>query len=404
MGRQDPAKTALLVNADKSAPPKTSMYAFYVLAVLTVTYFTNQLDRLILPFIKTNMQEDIKFTNGQYGLLFGYGFSIIFVIVGLFAGPLADKYNRKIILFAGLITWSAATFATGYAKHFWELLVLRIMLGVGQSLCNPPAFSILSDYFAPERRPVANSVYTMGIYFGGGAASVLGGTLADSNFGWRETLRLLGYIGFGIAVLGLATVSEPIRGRFKPKNDENGPENDDLLSKNDDLLGENDDFTSKNGNGPRINREEPVSNEARVFTPLETVKYLMALGTPWKFFVSAGIRTMGGYSFGGFVPSYMKQSFPDNVPKLLVMYGIVTLVFGAAASFGGGALSKRFGAKNKKAPAYIGAIGAIVSLPFVFMIMFATKMTSSATRIFFNFHPKTPNFFSKTAQFSIKLY
>jgi hypothetical protein len=45
-----------------------------------------------------------------------------------------------------------------YAKHFWELLVLRIMLGVGQSLCNPPAFSILSDYFAPERRPVANSV------------------------------------------------------------------------------------------------------------------------------------------------------------------------------------------------------------------------------------------------------
>jgi hypothetical protein len=37
MGRQDPAKTALLVNTDKSAPPKTSMYAFYVLAVLTVT-------------------------------------------------------------------------------------------------------------------------------------------------------------------------------------------------------------------------------------------------------------------------------------------------------------------------------------------------------------------------------
>lgn len=74
--------------------------------------------------------------------------------------------------------------------------------------------------------------------------------------------------------MGLATVSEPIRGRFKPKNDENGPETDDLLGKNDDLLGENDDFTSNNGNGPRINREEPVSNEARVFTPLETVKFV----------------------------------------------------------------------------------------------------------------------------------
>jgi MFS family permease len=332
-----------LLGRESAQPHPSTGYAFYVLFVLFCVYLMNQIDRLVFPFIIADIREDFTVTDGQYGLLVGFGFGIFFVIVGLFVGPLADNFSRRNILVAGLVFWSAMTFFSGLAKSYIHLLLARLGLGIGTAACNPPAFSILSDYFPPEKRTLANSIYTMGIYIGGGASSILAGQIAAQRgtahaFSWRSLLKIFGYIGFAIGALAILTVREPRRGTFaKPSADKK-------------------------------------DKEARKFTVRETIRYIMATETCWKYFIAAGIRTMGGNAFGGFVPGYLRTSFPDNIPKLLTSYGLITCIFGATASFGGGAIARRWQAKNTRAGALIGAIGAIASLPFVFGIMFATKI------------------------------
>jgi MFS family permease len=298
----------------------------------------NQIDRLVLPYVQTDMNKTIHFTPAQYALLVGYGFTIFFVVVGIFAGPLADRMNRKVLLMSALVFWSAMMVATGYSTEYWHLLVSRLGLGIGTAACNPAAFSILSDYFPPEKRTVANSVYTMGIYFGGGAGSILAGIIAQPGhkLKWELLFQVFGFLGFGIAVVGFLTVREPRRGTFSAA--------------------------------------ATTAKPSRKFTPRETIRYLMAAKTPWLYFTAAGVRTMGGGAFGGFVPGFLRSSFTDNVPKLLFSYGAITLVCGAAASFGGGAIARRWQATNKRAGALIGAIGAVTSLPFVLGIMYSTDL------------------------------
>lgn len=319
------------------------LYPYWVLFVLTGIYFTNQIDRLVLPFVVSDVRKDISFSDGQYSLLIGYGFSIIFVLVGLLIGPLVDRYNRTVILLVGVIFWSTMTLTTGFAKKYVHLLVTRIGLGIGTALCNPAAFAILSDYFPPEKRTLSNSVYSMSIYLGGGLGSILSGVVAkhdiDKNkdgISWRFMFQLFAFIGFGFSALGIFTLREPTRGRFS--------------------------------------KSTSVSKPARKFAISETVQYLMASKTAWRFIVAAGIRNMGGLAFGGFVPSYLRTSYPDNVPLLLMIYGGVTCFFGAAASFGGGAISRKLGERTKRAGAYVSAIGTMIGIPFVLGIMFSHKL------------------------------
>ncbi len=71
---------------------------------------------------------------------------------------------------------------------FWQVLVARFALGIGEAFCNPPAYSLISDLFPPEKRSTANGIYAFGVYVGGGLASL--STVLNSQFGWRVTLPL----------------------------------------------------------------------------------------------------------------------------------------------------------------------------------------------------------------------
>ena len=62
--------------------------------------------------------------------------------------------------------WSSLTFFNGFATNYFELVLIRIGLGIAQSFCGTPSYSLISDYFPPEKRTTANSIYSIGIYIG----------------------------------------------------------------------------------------------------------------------------------------------------------------------------------------------------------------------------------------------
>jgi MFS family permease len=160
----------------------------------------------------------------QIGLLQGLAFAMFYAFFGLPMGMLADRFNRRNIVLAGLVVWSAMTALSAAARGYWSLAFARMGGGIGEAVINPCAFSMIADYFPKERLSSALSVYMMGIQIGAGLALIIGGVVVQAitsmppieiaGYGaiapWRLTFLAVGLPGLLIAVV-LATVKEPPR-------------------------------------------------------------------------------------------------------------------------------------------------------------------------------------------------
>jgi MFS family permease len=208
----------------KEAPYPKPALAWYVLGLLSLVYLFSFLDRTILSLLVGPIRRDLHITDTQVSLLIGFSFAVFYTFLGLPIGRLADRYSRRRLIAVGISTWSLFCAGCGLAKNFGQMLFLRMGVGVGEASLSPSAYSLLTDYFAPHRRAMAMSIYSMGIYIGAGVALVLGGLVAEwanSHAGW--TLPLLGsvrswqivFFAVGLPGLPLAllmyTFTEPIR-------------------------------------------------------------------------------------------------------------------------------------------------------------------------------------------------
>ena len=101
---------------------------------------------------------------------------------------------------------------TGAVNSFAVLGVMRVFHAILNTSSNPLSFSLVSDYFPPDKRATANSLIQAGNYIGVGASSL--SILLITKFGWRATFQIMGLIGglFGLATMTL--IKEPIRGRY----------------------------------------------------------------------------------------------------------------------------------------------------------------------------------------------
>ena len=147
-----------------------------------------------------------------YGVLSGFAFSASFATFGIFGGVVADNFNRLRVSVLSCILWSACTSLSGLIDSFAGLFILRFLLGFFESVFNPCAYSIISDYFHPDYRTLANSLFNSGVYFGAALASVSSLIIGES--GWRAAFEIVGAIGIASAVLTIITVREPQRGYF----------------------------------------------------------------------------------------------------------------------------------------------------------------------------------------------
>ena len=121
------------------------------------------------------IQHDLGIDDKQMSLLMGFSFAVFYTLFGIPLGRLADTRSRRVIISVGIAVWSVMTAGCGLARTFWQLAVMRMGVGVGEASLSPSAYSLISDYFRPERRSTAMSVYSMGIYIGSGLAFILGG-------------------------------------------------------------------------------------------------------------------------------------------------------------------------------------------------------------------------------------
>src|SRR5207237_258872 len=145
----------------RTTTPRLVFTLCVLLAINTMNFF----DRQILPAVQEKIRKDWDLSDSDLGWL-GTAFIVLYAIVGLPLGRLADVWRRKWILAAGVALWSLLTFGSGLAWSFWSLFVMRLGVGVGEASCAPAASSLIGDLVPAARRARALGIFMIGLPVG----------------------------------------------------------------------------------------------------------------------------------------------------------------------------------------------------------------------------------------------
>ena len=182
-----------------------------MLLTLTVVYTLNFVDRVLIGVVAQPIIDEFKLQDWQFGLLSGFGFALMYTLMGIPIARMAETMNRVRIIASCVVLWSVMTALCGLAGGFLSLLLFRVGVGIGEAGCTPPANSVIADYFAPRSRAKALGVYGLGITLGGVLANLFGGPI-EEILSWREAFIYLGVPGVFVGIVVFFTVKEPPRG------------------------------------------------------------------------------------------------------------------------------------------------------------------------------------------------
>lgn len=163
-------------------------------------------DAMIIASLITPIKQHFGFTDEQIGRL-----SSSFTLAGIVGAPLfgylANRLGRKLVLLAGVLLWSFASIASGWADGFLTLLLWRVLTGFGEAAYGALAPSWLADLYRPKWRNLVFSLYMLRNKIGSAVALALGGWLA-AEYGWRVAFYIAGIPGLLLA-LWLLWIKEP---------------------------------------------------------------------------------------------------------------------------------------------------------------------------------------------------
>jgi MFS family permease len=321
-------------NNNNSAYP-SSLRAWSTVAILMLAYVLSFIDRQILNLLVGPIRRDLVISDTQMSLLMGLSFALFYTVCGIPLGRLADTKSRRGLIAIGVLFWSAMTAACGMARLYWQFLLCRIGVGVGEAALSPAAYSLIADSFPAERRATAISVYSMGVYLGSGLAFLLGGLVIKfaSAQGdvllpvlgevrpWQLIFLILGAAGVLFTLLLLA-VREPAR----------------------------------RGVG------------AGVAVPLiEVGRYLRANRRTVLYhnFGFAGLA-FAGYGSAAWIPTFFIRTYGWDAGHVGVVYGSIVAVFGCLGIVFGGRLADWMAKRGRTdANMRVGLYAAMAALPCV---------------------------------------
>ena len=314
------------------APWPASSRAWWAVGVFCIAAILSYSDRQILSLLVDPIRADLHATDVQIGLLQGAAFALIYAVAGVALGRAADVLPRRLVIVTGIVIWSLATVACGYAHSFTSLFVARAAVGIGEAALAPAAMSIITDSFPVNRRGAGIGAFLMGMIVGGGVAIALGGFILQAAQAgalrglpiigalapWRSGLVILGLLGLPIAALA-ATVGEPKRRH--------------LMS---------------GGSG----RPVPFRDAA------------MRLGALWPalapLYAAMGLSSLGDFAILNWVPTFLSRRYGVGVAEIGGVLGAVVIVGGVMGSFGAGLVADRMVKRGSGSSRLRLAVGVMV--------------------------------------------
>ncbi|MGK0221214.1 MAG: putative MFS family arabinose efflux permease [Limisphaerales bacterium] len=304
-------------------PYKSTSARYYAVGLLTVVYTFNFIDRQLLSILQESIKADLLLSDTQLGLLTGFAFALFYVTAGIPIARWADRSNRRNIVALAVGIWSFMTAISGLAQNYFQLLLARVGVGVGEAGGSPPAHSMISDIFPPEKRASALAFYSMGVNIGIMFGFLAGGWL-NEIFNWRVAFMVVGIPGLLIAIIVRYTLREPIRG----------------LSEN------------------RAASDETV--------PFKDVLKLLASRVSFRHMAfGAALNAFAGYSTSSWTASFMIRSHDMTTGELGTYLAFIMGLGGAIGVLAGGIIAEKLAVKDKRWYMLLPALTGVVCLPFM---------------------------------------
>lgn len=236
MDTKSKQNSAASLSEPKQGAVTVARYSYYALSVLTLMNFLNYIDRQALPAVAPAMQRELGLTDTELGAMEA-ALLLSFTVLAPLFGRLGDRYSRTRLMASAAIVWSIATGVTAWVDRspmlppslqlhlpFFGILALssvalglccvRAVVGIGESSYSTITPTLIADYFPLERRATGLGIFQAAIPMGFALGYVLGAVLAH-YFGWRLAFMLVGLPGLIVSIF-VWKLREPRRGEHDP--------------------------------------------------------------------------------------------------------------------------------------------------------------------------------------------
>ena len=314
----------------RPARPTATLFVLFLLNSL------NFFDRNILGAVVEPLRHEWSLRDAQIGWI-GTAFTLLYAVVGLPLGRLADHARRTRLLGGGALLWSAMTAISGLTTSFAvnrpaklvvspEIAVMaRLGVGVGEAVCAPAATSLIGDLFPSARRGRATAIFMLGLPVGLGLSYAVGGAVAQA-WGWRAAFFVAGLPGLVVGALCLA-LPEPARGTSEPHP---------------------------------IGAQRRSESALALLTQTPTLLWII---------VSGALHNFNMYALATFVPALLIRHHGLGVRQAGALSGLMFGVFGGIGLLVGGWVSDRAAARKEGGRLLVSTWALALSVPLLVLFL-----------------------------------
>jgi MFS family permease len=344
------------------------------LVLLFLNYFLAQYDKFILSYFQKDVVASLSLSSSAYGILSGYATGIVYALLALPAAYVADYTDARVwVLTVSALWWSLCAIFQGLSHTFWQILLARIGMGIGQAPVEALSVSLISDLMGKEYvffgeryellikkrlTPLMTNIYSsvlyVGVYIGEAVSGQIAVAFARTKTPWNTALIAIGIVGIVVAIFIRVLIREPWRQTSLISLDAFNS------------LGEH----SGSVSGTKISY---AYQDAK-----STFSYLFRMRSFWLLALSASFRQLSGNVFGYYMPTYLSDLYPSH-PDILSKYGIIVGVVGSFAVLLGGLITSAFWDRTKTLPLYLVGVGGMLSSIFVLLMLFSRSVKGSAS-------------------------
>jgi MFS family permease len=305
----------MIVKEQASAPVKVAS-PWWPLAVLVAINILNFYDRQVAGAVVEPVRKEFFLSDTQIGAL-NTAFTVLYGIVGVPLGRLADRASRKRLLAAGVIVWAALTACARWIHSFGFLIFTRLGVGIGEATAAPTATSWIGDLFPPEKRARPLAIFMLGVPVGGALSFFFSGPIAQA-LGWRAAMVVAAAPALLLVPL-LLMLHEPDRG---------------------------------------ASERHPVASENS-----GSVWQVLRIPTFWWIALSGALVNFNLYAVGVFLPAFFARIHRMNVARAGIATGIVYAIGGIFGGMIAGWLGDRIAHRSRSGRMKIAAIAAFIAVP-----------------------------------------
>lgn len=304
-----------------------SFRTHFTLLLLAIIYVFSYIDRNLIAIVLEPIKLEFGVSDTVMGAVSGLAFAILYAAVSLPLSRMADNgTNRKNIVAICCGLWSLATMASGAVTQFWQFVIARMTVAIGEAGGTSPSISMCSDLYPPEKRSFIISLYMLGPHIGLLAAMALGGWIAQ-EFGWRIVFIVFGAPGILLALILYVFCRDPGLGIYDTKAE-------------------------------RAIRNQPKGNFFENVMGIMTTKgfFLICMGT--------AIAGIVGYGYAIWAPTFMVRNFDVSLAHAGLLFGIASGIFAAIGSIFSGYYCDKLSRKDSRWQLRMPLIGLLISIPF----------------------------------------